>query len=257
MKKYLLSLTAIMLTTISFAQEKKDWVEITANIESNHLWRGLVVSDKPVITAQTIFKLDEKGRLTSGIWGGMGISSEDNGTHYREIDYYIQYANKGFSVGLWDLYDCSATGEMGDIWNYKQRTTGHVLDFRTSYYWGESLPLTLEADFLLYGAADTKVKDTNVSQKYSTYLQLSYNFINTSVNFKPFLGAAFAINGDEDMKSYDFYGSGNKNFEVVSVGFVASKKIKISEYYDLPVSVTTMWNPAKKNARVQLTATLF
>lgn len=254
MKKILWIVFALFVVQITNAQEenKKPVVNFTANLQTNHLWRGLVITDKPMVGVQTIFNIDGQNKFTAGFWGGMSFSNETNGTHYTEINYYIQYADKGFSIGLWDLFNTSVAKD-ADIWNYDEKKTTHLLDLRTSYNFGTSFPLTVEADVLLYGSGDTEADGTNkVKQRYSTYLQLAYPFYQSKiVNLDGFIGAGLALNGETHI-----YGDGKNKFDVVNVGIKASKNLKVNNW-TIPVSATTLWNPSKKIARVQLAVTLF
>ena len=256
MKKILLIvLVAVLSVQMGVAQEtelKDSPVDFTVNLQSNHLWRGLVITDKPVIMVLTSIKLNESGSFTTGFWGGMSFSNESDGTHYKEINYYVQYASNGFSVGLWDLFNTRGVASP-DVWDYDKESTGHLLDLRTSYNFGKEFPLTLEADVLLYGSGDSQF-DTNgdLEQRYSTYVQVSYPLVKDSkVNFNAFAGAGFSLNGDTHL-----YGDGQENFDLVNVGLTASKTLKIADL-SIPVSATTLWNPSLKIARVQLAVTLF
>lgn len=44
----------------------------------------------------TSIKLNESDSFTTGFWGGMSFSNESDGTHYKEINYYVQDASNGF-----------------------------------------------------------------------------------------------------------------------------------------------------------------
>ena len=72
------------------------------------------------------------------------------------------------------------------------------------------------------------------------------------VNLNAFVGAGFALNDRNFL-----YGNGQSSFQIVNVGLRASKDVKITEHYTLPVSMMAMWNPALKYARIQLAATVF
>ncbi len=245
---------AVLSVQMGVAQEtelKDGPVDFSVNLQSNHLWRGIVITDKPVIMVLTSIKLNESGSFTTGFWGGMSFSNESDGTHYKEINYYVQYASNGFSVGLWDLFNTRGV-ESPDVWDYDKESTGHLLDFRSSYNFGKEFPLTLEADVLLYGSGDSQLKNGDVEQRYSTYFQVSYPLVKDSkVNFDAFVGAGFSLNGDTHL-----YGDGEQNFDLVNVGLTASKTLKLLDL-SIPVSATTLWNPSLKIARVQLAVTLF
>ena len=50
-------------------------------------------------------------------------------------------------------------------------------------------------------------------------------------------------------------GNSQENFDLVNVGLVASKTLKVADL-SIPVSGATMWNPSLKIARAQLAVIL-
>ncbi|RCW93978.1 hypothetical protein [Winogradskyella arenosi] len=255
MKNLLFLCLALITVQMSYAQEpelKDSPIDFNLDLKTNHLWRGLIITDKPMAAVFSQLKLNNIGTFTTGFWGGMAFSNDSDGTSYKEINYYVQYADNGLSIGLWDLFNTRSV-ETPDIWNYDQNTTTHLIDLRTSYVFQGSFPLRLEADVLLYGTADSQF-DTNGDreQRYSTYVEASYPIITDSkVNLNAFAGAAFSLNGDTHL-----YGDGEQNFDFVNVGFTATKTLKFSDI-SIPVSATTMWNPSQKLARIQLAVNVF
>ena len=255
MKKILLIILVVVCSvqigTAQDAEVKKSPISFSASLQTNHLWRGLVITDKPMLGVITTLKLNESGSFTTGFWGGMAFSNDNDDTHYKEVNYYMQYAANGFSIGLWDLFNTRGATSV-DVWDYDKETTGHLLDLRTSYNFGEEFPLTLEVDVLLFGKGDSQLDGTDLEQRYSTYVQVSYPLVrNSDVNLNAFVGAGFSLNGDTHL-----YGDGEENFDLVNVGFTASKIVKLANL-SIPVSATTLWNPSLKIARVQLAVALF
>lgn len=255
MKKIILVvLVAVLSIQMSVAQEtelKDSPVDFTVSLKSNHLWRGLVITDKPMFSVQTIFTLNESKTFTAGFWGGMAISNESDGTHYKEIDYYVQFAKNGFSIGVWDLFNTRGLANP-DVWDYDKETSRHLLDLRTSYNFGEKFPLTLEADVLLFGSVDSQNTNGDFEQRYSTYVQVAYPLVQDSkVDLNAFVGAGFSFNGDTHL-----YGDGEQNFDIVNVGITALKTLKVSTLR-IPVEATTMWNPSTEIARIQFAIKLF
>lgn len=252
MKKILILIVVVLVVQFAISQEKvtkKDPVEFSVNLQTNHLWRGLIITDKPMVGVITTFNITNN--FTVGFWGGTSFSNDNDNTHYKEIDYYVQYATSEFSIGLWDLFNTRGVKNV-DIWDYKKESTGHLLDLRTSYNFGKEFPLTVEVDVLLYGSGDRELDGTDTKQRYSTYLQVAYPFIqNNKVNLKGFVGAGIALNGETHL-----YGDGENKFDIVNVGLTASKTVDFANL-SIPVSVTTLWNPSLKVARVQLAISLF
>ncbi|NRD22351.1 hypothetical protein HNV10_03805 [Winogradskyella litoriviva] len=254
MKKLLIVFIAIFAIQVNYAQDSatKDSIyDFSLDIKTNHLWRGLVITDKPMAAIFSKLRLNKSGSFTTGFWGGMAFSNDDDNTSYKEINYYVQYAKNGLSIGLWDLFNTRSV-ENPDIWNYDKNTTTHLLDLRTSYQFNENFPLRLEADVLLYGSGDSQLENGDREQRYSTYIEASYPLISKSrVDINAFVGAGFSLNGDTHL-----YGDGEQNFDLVNVGFTAKKTLKFSDL-SFPVTATTLWNPSKKIARIQLAINFF
>lgn len=265
MKKLFIICLASMGMGGLFAQENTENIEdsrldFTANIQTNHLWRGLIITDKPVVMGNLSYALDKDKKWKAGIWGASSMADDNDGTHYKEINYYVQYSDGKFYIGLWDLFNSRNINTVvasEDIFNYSNRRTAHIIDLRTNYTFGPSFPINLEADIMLYGGANAgevvlEPDGSYKRNKYSTYVQASYPAIrNKKVNLDAFVGAGFALNDSNFL-----YGNGKNSFQVVNVGLKAGKTIKITDY-SIPVSMMAMWNPAHRYARVQLTATLF
>tara|TARA_Y100000815_G_scaffold68850_1_gene57858 strand:- start:1299 stop:2096 length:798 start_codon:yes stop_codon:yes gene_type:complete len=265
MKKLLIVFVALITVQMGQAQDteleetelketelKDSPIDFNLDLKTNHLWRGLVITDKPMAAVFSKLNLNEKGSFTTGFWGGMAFSNDSDGTSYKEINYYIQYADNGFSIALWDLFNTRSV-ENPDIWDYDKNTSTHLLDLRTSYTFSEKFPLRLEADVLLFGSGDSQLNDDgDREQRYSTYVEASYPIIRESkVNLNAFAGAAFSLNGDTHL-----YGDGEQNFDFVNVGLTATKTLKFSDL-SIPVAATTMWNPSQRIARIQLAVSLF
>ncbi|MCW3162092.1 hypothetical protein [Chryseobacterium oryctis] len=266
MKKILISCLVFLGMGNLFAQEitelnEDSRLDFSVNIQNNHLWRGLIITDKPVVMGNLSYALDKDKKWKLGVWGASSLADDKDGTHYKEINYYIQYSNGRFYIGLWDLFNSrNINTEVAseDIFHYSNRRTAHIIDLRTNYTFGPSFPLNIEADILLYGGANAgevvlEPDGTYKKNKYSTYLQASYPVIkDKKVNLDAFVGAGFALNDNNFL-----YGNEKNSFDIVNVGLKASKSIKITDHYNLPVHMMVMWNPSNKFARIQLAATVF
>lgn len=249
-----------------FAQEKTEdqsnnRLDFTANIQNNHLWRGLIITDKPVVMGNLSYALDKEKKWKVGFWGASSLTDDKDGTHYKEIDYYIQYSDGRLYIGLWNLFNArniNTAVASDDIFNYSNRRTNHIIDLRTNYTFGSSFPLNVEADIMLYGGANAgevilSPDGSYQRNRYSTYVQVSYPVIaHQKVNLDAFVGSGFALNSRRFL-----YGSGENSFDFVNVGIKASKAVKITDHYTLPVSMMAMWNPSNRYARIQLAATVF
>ena len=251
MKKTLVLIAAFLFSSVSLIAQEAERLDFNLDLKSNHLWRGITVTDAPMAAVDINYALDKNKHLKLGIWGGMGFSDVKD-VHYTEINYYINYSKNRFSIGIWDVFNSSGRAKGAkdnEIFRYDREATGHRFDLRASYIFSESFPLKIEGGPSFYGD-DRKL---NGDQRFSTYAELSYPVIrNHKVNLNAFVGSAFALNGGES----HFYGNGKNDFDIVNVGITASKDIPVLGY-KLPVSATAMWNPSVKEARVQIAASLF
>ncbi|MGI9525883.1 MAG: hypothetical protein ACR2MS_02105 [Weeksellaceae bacterium] len=257
MKKIILAIIACtsMFNMIN-AQEvviaqKSDRFEFNAGIETNHLWRGLVISDKPTVTGMIKMNLDDQNKFHFGLWGGTAISNENDGTHYKEINYFIEYADTNFSIGLWDLFNTRGITSP-EVFNYDKDKTTHILDLRTAFFLGESFPMSLQANVLLYGTADQELNDDGDNEQvYSTYLEAAYPVYKGQVNVDAFVGAGLALNGDTHL-----YGNQENSFDIVNVGVKASRNVTVGNL-SFPVNGMVFWNPSNEYVRMQIAASLF
>lgn len=241
------------ITTISdssldaIENQKQSRLDFNVGLETSHLWRGLVINDGMTVTGYVHYALDKNQNLITGVWGGAGFDGK-----YTEINYFVEYHKNNFSIGLWDLFNSSGVSSP-DVFDYNKNTTMHIIDLRTSYRFSDSFPLRVEADFLLYGNDRELSASLDARNRYSTYVELGYPVIkNQKVNLDLFVGAGFALDSD----SHLYTNQSQSNFDIVNAGFKVSKNISIFDY-KLPVAATTMWNPADKIARVQLSVDLF
>jgi len=258
---FLIVLGAGRLFSQESGEPQEGRLDCTVNIQNNHLWRGLIITDKPVVMGNLSYALDTEKKWKAGIWGASALTDDKDNTHYKEINYYVQYSDGRFYIGLWDLYNSrniNTAVAADDIFSYSQKRTAHIIDLRTNYTFGPVFPVTLEADIMLYGGANAgevmlKADGTYQKNRYSTYVQLSYPFIRgRKVNLDGFAGAGFSLTD----KTF-LYGNGKKSFDIVNVGIKAAKTVDITDRYRLPVFIMAMWNPSGKYARIQLAATVF
>ncbi len=232
----LLSLT----TAVSYAQ-----FEASANIQTNHLWRGGEVADGVVVTTDVATTLlGENFRL--GVWGGMNTQGS-----YKEFNYYATYTLGGLSLALWDTYNFSdfATYNNEEFFNYDAATTGRFLDATVAYCFGETFPLKLSWSTVIFGR--DRISD-NSANRYSTFCYAEYPLYNRDLwRLDVGLGGAFAINPCGE--SANFYG---EQSGVVHVSMAISRDLVLGDYH-IPITVTTMWNPQSDQAYLQLAARLF
>ena len=74
-------------------------LHLKANIQNNHLWRGMEVSDGVVMLADLSYTMAHD-HVTVGLWGG--TNSEGS---YKEFNHYLNLKAGGWGLALWDTYN--------------------------------------------------------------------------------------------------------------------------------------------------------
>jgi len=205
--------------------------KVTADLVSSYMWRGTLGSATPNFQPTLAFV---KGGLEIGVWG-----STDFIGAYKEADLYIAYTAGPLKFAITD-YDWSFGTTK--YFNYKNETTGHIFEGTVGYTGPESFPLSITANVMFAGADKKYDKDFEAQdptkQAYSTYIELGYAF----KYFSPFVGIT---------PSDGYYGDGYGGYGGVSVcniGLTATKNLKISDSFSLPLKATFGFNPQKEDA---------
>lgn len=207
---------AVALLAPSFANAQ-DKVETTlsADIVSSYEWRGFNLGSAAI---QPTLGVSWKG-LSLSAWGSYGfVNTADN----KELDLNLSYSTSGFNVGLTDYYIAGGVGDCPDkYFRYKNGDKGghhHCLEACVGYDFG-------------FAAISW---NTNVlgDDDYSSYFDIN-------VPFK--LGIDWEFNAGFIPYKTSFYG--NDSFTCTNLSLKASKDIKITDHFSLPVFGQLTANP--------------
>lgn len=238
-KTQLLVISLFMLivgSTSVFAQsdstETESPISISADLMSRYIWRGSDYGDAPSIQPAISYS---KSGFTVGAWGA--IATTFNG--YQETDIYASYAYKFMSLTVTDYFFPSNTKPY-NFFEYNDSITGHVLEVSLAFTGTEKIPLTVMIATNVYGADNRRINSdgTTGNIQYSTYAEISYAFKYINV----FMGTNLT-NVNRDNGETGFYGN---YIGVVNLGISATKNIKITNHYSLPLSVSLITNPQAK-----------
>lgn len=198
---------------------------LNADLVSRYLWRGLLYSAN--LNIQPYASIAYKG-LSFGAWASYGIS-----THYAETDLYLSYDLGSFTLTVNDYYAASDDSlENFNYLNFKKSKTLHSLEGALSYTGPESFPISLTAATFFAGNDDN---DGDGKNDYSTYFEVAYTAKVSNIPLKLFVGGT------------PHKGLYSDNANVVNVGINATKSLKISNTYELPVFGTLVVNPYSKD----------
>jgi hypothetical protein len=213
----------------------KGKLDISADLMSRYVWRGLNLGGTSP-SFQPCMEYSYKN-LTLGAWGAYSLS---NAITSQEADLYLSYTIAGKITVMATDYFFPKEDTLNHYFNYEKDKTNHVFELSAKFSGTEKLPLTLMVATNVYGADARK---TNGDNQYSTYIELGYNFKVNSTNCNAFIG--FTPNNPDGSKGETgFYGP---NAGVINLGLTASKEIKITDSFSLPVNASLITNPQAQN----------
>lgn len=218
-------------------------IHLTADLQNNHLWRGMEVADGCVILADLGYTFLD-GHATLGLWGGTNTDGS-----YKEFNHYVTIRGGGFEFCAMDTYNFSpsATYNNHQYFNYSAHQTGRFLNCTLNYRFQEPrFPLLLSWSTIMFGrdrSAD------NTSQKYSSFAYAEYPIYRKDKwTVDAGVGAAFALNKAGEKQN--FYGNTSG---IVHAQLKVSHDLKLGSY-TIPVHVMALWNPQSQKAYFQIGA---
>lgn len=219
----------ILFTGIaSFAQEEKESPFNTGvDLMSRYVWRGADYGRSPSIQPKCEFK---KGGFIIGSWGAFSTNLPGN----QEVDVYLSYTffKEKISVYFTDYFVADEAQNNYNYFEYNDTLTAHVYEISATFNGTEKLPLSLLLAANIYGA-DARKTDGKI--QHSTYAEIGYKF----KYIKVFAGFNI-VQPNRGMGESGYYGN---YVGFVNIGCTASKEIKITDHYSLPLSVSFITNP--------------
>ena len=209
--KKIKALTVAAIIMALGASTAKAQVEVSAGagLVSSYIWRGLYCGPASFQPGIGL----SAGDFTIGAWGSASLSD----TH-REFDLYAGYSIGNFGITVTD-YFFPTTG-LSDYFDY----SGHVFEATLAYSFGESLPLSLAWNSNFAGDDD-----------FSSYFEAGYSVSAGDVTVDFALGAT------------PWAGAYSDGFALINASIKASKEIKITDSFSLPVFTQAVINPDAKD----------
>jgi len=229
-----MALTAVMFMAGATGMTAQDKVEATiqADIVNQYIWRGLDLGNPSI---QPTLGIGYKG-LYFGAWGNYGFT-DSNDT--KEFDLTLSYTKGGFSVGVTDYWfnQNGANPEYdGKYFVYNAHRTAHVFEAFLGYDFG---PVSL--NWYTNFAGNDGINKSG-KRAYSSYCEINAPFKlatcdwNATLGFVPYTTSFYA--GDKDYAG----------FSVTNVAIKATKDIKITDSFSLPLFASVIANPFLEKA---------
>ncbi len=234
MKKIFIIALSVMS---SFAVHAQDEIEttISGDIVSNYIWRG---QDLGSAALQPTLGVSYKG-LSLTAWGSVGLV---NPADTKEFDLTLAYTIGGLNIGVTDYWFNAGLDPDNRYFKYDAHGTNHVFEANIGYDFG----LASLQWFTNFSGNDGVNKDGK--RAYSSYVEVVVPFKLSAIDWTATAGAVpFAT---------DFYNGGTSGFAVTNLALKATKDIKVTDTFSIPVFGQIAANPCTQKAYLVLGFTL-
>lgn len=215
----------LVLSSTAIAQDKGIEATIQADFVSQYIWRGL---DAGSVAVQPTLGIDYKG-LSLSAWGSYGLTNPDD---TKEFDLTLAYTTGGFNIGITDYWFSVGGDPDGRYFKYDAHGTNHVFEANIGYDFG---PLSLQW-FTNFAGNDGVNKDGK--RAYSSYVEANVPFRLAACDWTATAGAV----------PYATSSYGTSGFAVTNLALKATKDIKVTDSFSIPVFAQVVGNPCSQKA---------
>lgn len=234
--------------TTAHAQE----FTVQGDFVSSYVWRGMYqtgISVQPTLGFGVgNFSLTAWGSTDfDGVTAVNAANEFETGYPGKEFDLTAAYkfGETGLVLSVTDYWWAGQGAK--NYFHYESRETSHFFEGGLAYTLPcEKFPLSL-AWYTMFGGADKKINDDGeVEQNYSSYVELNYPFavkgvdLNATCGIVPYKSSLYMTNG----------------FAVTNIALKASKEIKITDSFSLPIFTQVIWNPCVEDTHIVFGITL-
>lgn len=232
MKRIVLLAMGMVLGGTALAQEEIE-TTISGDIVSSYIWRGQDLGD---VSLQPTLGIGYQG-LSLTAWGNVGLS---NAADTKELDLTLSYTMGGFNIGVTDYWTNAGGDPQARYFKYNAHATNHVFEANIGYDFGFA-SLQWYSNF-----AGNDGMNNDGDRAYSSYFEVNAPFKLATVDWTATAGAVpFAT---------DYYGT--TGFAVTNLALKATKEIKITDTFSVPVFGQVVANPCSQKAYLVLGFTL-
>ena len=225
MKKIVLLAWSLVAVATAHAQDKVE-TTLKGDFVSSYIWRGL---DAGSTAVQPTLGVGYKG-LSLTAWGSYGLTNPDD---TKEFDLTVAYTTGGFNIGITDYWFSVGLDDPDNrYFKYDAHSTNHVFEAFVGYDFGV-LSLQWFTNF-----AGNDGHNKSGKRAYSSYVEANV----------PFKLATVDWNATAAVVPYatDFYGT--NGFAVTNLALKATKDIKVTDSFSIPVFGQVAANPCSQKA---------
>lgn len=222
----LFSLTATLLfgAVAAEAQEKVE-TTIEADVVNQYIWRGQELGN---VAFQPTLGVGYKG-LSLSAWGSVGLTDP---VDTKEFDFMLGYTTGGFNIGITDYWFSTGLDPQNRYFKYDAHGTNHVFEANVGYDFG----VASIQWYTNFAGNDGVNKDGD--RAYSSYFEVAAPFKLATCDWTATAGAVPCATS--------FYGT--NGFAVVNLSLRATKAIKVTDSFSLPIFGAVTANPCSQKA---------
>ena len=232
MKKIVLLAMGLVMSMTAIAQdeiesESKIETTISGDIVSSYIWRG---QDLGNVSLQPTLGIGYKG-LSLTAWGSVGLTNSDD---TKEFDLTLAYTTGGFNIGITDYWFNAGLDPDNRYFMYNAHSTNHVFEANIGYDFGFA-SLQWYTNF----AGNDGVNESG-KRAYSSYVEASVPFKLATVDWTATVGVI--------PYATTFYNEWTSGFSVTNLALKATKDIKITDSFSIPIFGQVIANPRTQKA---------
>ena len=234
MKKIFLFAMGLVMGMTALAQDKVE-ATISGDLVSSYIWRGQDCGD---VSIQPTLGVSYKG-LSLTAWGSVGLSNSDD---TKELDLTLSYTTGGFNIGITDYWFNVGLDPENRYFKYDAHGTNHVFEANIGYDFG-LVSLQWYTNF-----AGNDGLNKNGKRAYSSYFEANVPFKLATVDWSATVGII--------PYATSFYNEWTSGFSVTNIALTASKDIKITDSFSIPLFAQLVGNPRTQKGYFVLGFTL-
>lgn len=234
MKKIFLFAMGLVMGMTALAQDKVE-ATISGDLVSSYIWRGQDCGD---VSIQPTLGVSYKG-LSLTAWGSVGLS---NSNDTKELDLTLSYTTGGFNIGITDYWFNVGLDPENRYFKYDAHGTNHVFEANIGYDFG-LVSLQWYTNF-----AGNDGLNKNGKRAYSSYFEANVPFKLATVDWSVTVGVI--------PYATSYYNEWTSGFSVTNIALKASKDIKITDSFSIPLFAQLVGNPRTQKGYFVLGFTL-
>jgi uncharacterized protein (TIGR02001 family) len=211
-------------------------IDLGADLKSRYIWRGINLGGHTA-SIQPFIEYNFAKGWEIGVWGAYSFGEQPN----QEVDIYIGYTTPderlNFTFTNYFFPDYSLRNN--HYFDFSS-DSGHVFELMGTYFPFKKVPLSFSVATNFYGADKQIDEEGNPldKQSFSTYIEADYSTSLATVGLDFFIAGVVNNRGK-------YYGDEENAF--INIGMTASRAIKITDRFSLPVDASLIFNPDQGN----------